>query len=406
MAVLYANRRLPERPLVSVSHAVTDAVTNQSGEVELGRIAGLAALFAQVSDPRKPKGVRHPLPAVLTLLTTALLCGARDFRQAADRVAELPQPLLDAAGARRHPVLGIRIPPGRDTLRRLAETVDAAVMDRLICTWLNTLLDTHAGIGLALDGKTVRNTRPGTTTGLDVQLFSAMRHDTAIVVAQVQVPTDTTEVTQIAALLDPIDITGMTITADAAHPSHDTATYLIKREAGYVFTVKGNRPALLTAITSRLPAAVPDLAAATSTEHRNGHRITRTIWTAPADGVDFPGAAQVFRIRRDTYAPDGQRVSKHILHGVTSLTCTATEIATHVRGHWGIENKVHWIRDVLLGEDAHHAYLGNTAHTMAALRNLALALIRLAGHTRIKQIMERHHANKMLIPALLNAAIQ
>jgi predicted transposase YbfD/YdcC len=404
MAVLYANRRLPERPLVSVSHAVTDVVTSQSGEVDLGRVTALAAVFAQVSDPRKPKGVRHPLAAVLTVLTMALLCGARDFRQAADRVAELPQPLLDAAGARRHPVLGIRIPPGRDTLRRLTETVDAAVMDRLICTWLNTLLDAHAGIGLALDGKTVRNTRSG--TGLDVQLFSAMRHDSAVIVAQVKVPADTTEVTQIAALLDPLDLTGMTITADAAHPSHDTATYLLKREAGYVFTVKGNRPALLTAITARLPAATPELAAATSTEHRNGHRITRTIWTAPADGVDFPGAAQVFRIRRDTYAPDGQRVSKHLLHGVTSLTCPATEIAARVRGHWGIENKVHWIRDVLLGEDAHHAYLGNTAHAMAALRNLALALIRLAGHTKIKQIMERHHADKMLIPVLLNAATQ
>lgn len=128
-------------------------------------------------------------------------------------------------------------------------------MDRLICTWLDTLLDAHAGIGLALDGKTVRNTRPG--TGLDVQLFSAMRHDTAVVIAQVQVPTDTTEVTQITALLDPIDITGMTITADAGHPSHDTAKYPIKRKAGYVFTVKGNRPGLLTAITVRLPQLCP-----------------------------------------------------------------------------------------------------------------------------------------------------
>jgi predicted transposase YbfD/YdcC len=406
MAVLYANRRLQERPLVSVSHAVTDVVTNEAGEAALARVTALAAVFAQVNDPRKPKGIRHPIAAVLTVLTMALLCGARDFRQAADRVGELPQPLLEAAGARRHPVLGIRIPPGRDTLRRLAETLDAAVMDRLICTWLNTLLDAHVGIGLALDGKTVRNTRPGTTTGLDVQLFSAMRHDTAIVIAQVQVPADTTEVTQIAALLDPIDITGMAITADAAHPSHDTAAYLLQRKAGYVFTVKGNRPALLAAIAERLPAAVPATAAATSAEHRNGYQITRTIWTAPADGVDFPGATQVFRIRRDTYAPDGQRVSKHILHGVTSLTCTATQIATHVRGHWGIENRVHWTRDVLLGEDAHHAYLGNVAHTMAALRNLAIALIRLAGHTRIKHIMERHHANKMLIPALLNAASQ
>ena len=389
---------------MSVSHAVVNVVTHTAGQTALGRVTTLATVFAQVNDPRKPKGVRHPIAAALTVLTMALLCGARDFRQAADRVAELPQPVLDAAGARRHPVLGIRIPPGRDTLRRLTEIVDAAVMDRLICAWLITLLDEHAGTGLALDGKTVRNTHAG--TGLDVQLFSAMRHDTTIVVAQVKVPADTTEVTQIATLLDPLDITGMTITADAAHPSHDTATYLLQRQAEYVFTVKGNRPTLLTSIAERLPAAVPDTAAAAHSERRNGHRITRTIWTAPADGLNFPGAAQVFRIRRDTYAPDGQRVSKHILHGVTSLTCTATKIADHVRGHWGIENKIHWIRDVLLGEDAHHAYLGNTAHTMAALRNLALALIRLAGHTRIKHIMERHHADKMLIPALLNAAIR
>jgi len=203
---------------VSVSHAVIDVVTKTAGQAVLGRVATLAAVFAQVKDPRKAKGVRHPLAAVLTVLTMALLCGARDFRQAADRVAELPQSVLDAAGARRHPILGIRIPPARDTLRRLAQTVDAAVMDRLICTWLTTLLDEHAGSGLALDGKTVRNTRPGTSTGLDVQLFSAMRHDTAVVVAQVKVPADTTEVTQIAALLDGLDITGMTITADAAHP--------------------------------------------------------------------------------------------------------------------------------------------------------------------------------------------
>ena len=162
------------------------------------------------------------------------------------------------------------------------------------------------------------------------QLFSAMRHDTAIVVAQVQVPADTTEVTQMAALLDPLDITGMTITADAAHPSHDTARYLLNRHAGYVFTVKGNRPTLLSAIAGRLPAAVPD-AAATHTEHRDGHRIIRTIWTAPAERVDFPGPAHAWRLRPAPPAPGGQRASKHILHGVTSLACTATKITVGIK---------------------------------------------------------------------------
>ncbi|MFF0655157.1 transposase family protein [Micromonospora tulbaghiae] len=136
MAVFYASRRLQERPLVSVSHAVVGVVADERGEVDTGQVAALAAVFGQVTDPRKARGVRHRLSAVLTVLTVALLCGARNFRQAADRVAELPQVLLAAAGARRHPVLGIRIAPGRDTLRRLVEAVDAAMMDRLVCAWL------------------------------------------------------------------------------------------------------------------------------------------------------------------------------------------------------------------------------------------------------------------------------
>ncbi|MBL6280445.1 ISAs1 family transposase [Micromonospora fiedleri] len=385
---------------MSVSHAVVGVVTDEGGEVDTGQMAALAAMFGQVNDPRKARGVRHRLAAVLTGVTLALLCGARNFRQAADRMAELSQPLLAAAGARRHPVLGFRIAPGRDTLRRLVEAVDASVVDRLVCAWLAERLDGPAGVGLSLDGKTVRHSGGG--TGIDVQLFSAMRHDTAVVIAQIQVPADTTEVTQIEALLDPIDITGMVITADAAHPSSGTAAYLCGRGADYVFTVKGNRPALLAAITDRLPTAT----AATSahTERRSGHRITRTIWVTFARDIGFPGAAMVFRLRRDVYAPDGQWVSNQIVHGVTSLTSTAAEIAAHVRTHWWIENKIHWGRDVLFGEDTHHAWLGNVAHAMATLRDLTIALIRLAGYSRIKQVMERHHADKMLIPALLNAS--
>jgi predicted transposase YbfD/YdcC len=237
-----------------------------------------------------------------------------------------------------------------------------------------------------------------------VQLFSAMRHDSAVVVAQVQVPADTTEVTQIRALLDHIEVAGMVVTADAAHPSSDTAAYVRGRGADYAFTVKGNKPALLAAITGRLPVATAATSAYTDTERRSGHRVTRTIWVAPATGVDFPGAAVVFRLRRDVYAPDGQRVSKQVVHGITSLAGPAADLLAYIRTHWWIENRIHWVRDVLFGEDTHHAWLGNVAHAMATLRNLAIALIRLAGHSKIKQIMERHHANKMLIPALLNAS--
>ena len=162
-------------------------------------VSALAALFAQVPDPRMKRGVRHGLPAVLTVLTLAVLCGAGNFRQVADRVVERPQPVLAAAGARRHPVLGLWQVPSKDTIRRLVEAIDAEDCDRLVCRWLAARVEPGYGIGLALDGKTARGS--GATYDERVVLFSAMRHDQAIVVAQVAAPPGTTEVTQVKRLL-------------------------------------------------------------------------------------------------------------------------------------------------------------------------------------------------------------
>ncbi|MFC4090187.1 ISAs1 family transposase [Micromonospora sp. GCM10011541] len=371
-------------------------------------MTSLVELFALVRDPRKRRGVRHRCAAVLTLMVLAVLCGAGNFRQAADRVAEMPQAFLAAAGARAHPVLGVRLTPSRDTIRRLVEAIDAPAVDLLVCRWMAARLipdGGRLGVGLAVDGKTVRNSGGGASP--DAKLFSAMRHDTAVVIGQVQVPADTTEVTQIEALLGPIQVAGMVVTADAAHPNRDTAEYLTGRGADYVFTVKGNKPSLLAAIWNRVPTATADTATHVEEEHRNGMIIRRWMWTADADGVDFPAAAQVFRLRRDTYNLSGQRISKEIIHGITSLSAddaTAGQLAGYVREHWGIENKIHWVRDVLFAEDHQHAYTGHAAHGMALLRNLALGLIRLAGHTKIKQVLERNHGNKTLIPALLKAS--
>ncbi|WP_127502290.1 transposase family protein [Actinoplanes solisilvae] len=283
MAVLFADRRLPERPLVSVSHAVTDVVTNKAGEVDLGRVTALAVVFAQVSDPRKPKGIRHPLAAVLTVLTMALLCGARDFRQAADRVAELPEALLEAAGARRQPVLGIRIPPGRDTLCPLSEAIDAAVMG-------------PADLDLA-EHPARRPRRHRTGPGRQNRPQHPPRHYDRPVRA--------------------------TVLRDA--PRHR----------------RGRRP---DPGPGRHHRGHPDRRPARPDRHHrhDDHRRRRTPQPRHCPHhLDRTRRRRQLSRRRpslphpgDTYAPDCQRRSKHILHGVTSRTCTATEIAAHVRGHW------------------------------------------------------------------------
>jgi predicted transposase YbfD/YdcC len=203
----------------------------------------------------------------------------------------------------------------------------------------------------------------------------------------------------------PFNLTGQVITADAAHPSPDTAAYVIRRLGEYVLTVKANKPALLAAIAERLPNPITVPAAHVESERRSGFIVRRSVWTAPACDLDYPGASQVFRIRRETFDLAGCRIRNEYVHGVTSLPAvSAALIACFVRGHWGIEDKIHWVRDVLFAEDHHRAFLGGVAQTMAAIRNLAIGLIRLAGHSRIKQVLERNHGDKTAMLTLLAAS--
>ena len=407
-----------ERPLVPVSHDPNLPCR----ELDLADVRSLVALFAQVSDPRNRRGVRHRSATVLTLLTVkesgrgtsatgrsatvltlltlAALCGAGNFRQSADRIVELPQPVLAAAGARRHPVLGFWRTPRKDTIRRLVEAIDAETCDQLVCQWLAARIEPGYGIGLATDGKTARGS--GDTPDGQVVLFSATRHDQAIVLAQVAVPPGTTEVTQVKRLLADIDLTGLVVTADAAHPSPDTATYIsptpgpvrVHRQVQQTRSAGSHRPT------------------PTRRDHgpRRPHRIraSRRAHRAPP-GVNRPRRRDR-RARRGLGVPDPPgRVRPRRHPGQQTDRPRRDEPARRVRRDdrlvhertLGIENKTHWVRDVLLAEDRHRAFLGDVAQTMAAIRNLALGLIRLAGHTRIKQVLERNHADKTAVLALL-----
>jgi predicted transposase YbfD/YdcC len=362
---------------VSVSHAwVGSSAVGVAGSVPVlpgaWAVRELVSMLGTVADPRKQRGVRHRLATILAVAVFGVLAGAKTYRQVGDRVADLPQPLLVLAGARSCAALGVVQAPSGSTIRRVLIAVDADAADRVVGSWLASLpaVGRETLLGLAIDGKTVRNA--GTVEG-EVQLFSAMAHGTAIVVGQVRVPAGTTEITQVRALLDGLDLDGRVVTADAAHAQYDTADYVVAERGGdYVLQVKGNQPGLLRQIVGALPPAVVAGADWSAVEARDGDTIRRSVWLADADEVDFPEAARVFRLLRERFDPFGVRVAKEVVHGVTSLPAgraTPAQVAGFVRGQWGIENLVHWPRDVVFGEDQQGAYVGNGPHAMAILRN-------------------------------------
>jgi len=378
-----------------VSHARITAVTSMIKNGS-GRVPGLLAVLALVPDPRRPRGRRFSLVFVLAVAAACTLAGARTFREVGDQAADLPQEVLLALGGRVHPLWRRVTAPSETRIRTLVHAVSADVLDEVLGTWLRDLADAGRLDGLltaiAIDGKWLRGVLDG-----QVKLFAAMLQDGKTVIAQHRIPDETTETTQVRALLDPVDLRGAVVTADAAHSSAETAQYIAGkeedggREADYFLYVKGNTPSLqracFDAVQASGPGRAPDW---TELDRSHGRTVRRSIWVADADGIDFPQVTRVARIRRDRYDADGALVSKEIVHAVTSLgekKASAGDLAGIARGQWGIES-VHWVRDTAWDEDANTGYRGNGPQVMATLRNLAISLLYLAGVKEVTRTLQ------------------
>ena len=363
--------------------------------MEDGKVPGLLEVLARVPDPRKRRGRRYLLAFVLAVAVACALAGARNFREAGDHAADLPQGVLARLGGRPHPLLRRIIAPSETRIRTLIQAIGADLLDEIIGGWLRDLADAGRLNGLltaiAIDGKWLRGVLDG-----QVKLFAAMLHQEKVIIAQHRVPNETTETTQVRELLDAVDLNNAVVTANAVHAQRETAEYIAgkkedgHRESDYFLFVKGNQPSLRKAVFDAIQQGGPRDPDHAELDRSHGRIIRRSVWVATAEGVDFPHASQVARIRRDGYNLDGALISKEIVHAVTSLDAgqaSAADLARIARGQWGIES-VHWLRDTAYAEDANTGYAGSGPQVMATLRNLAISLLYLAGIKEITRTLQ------------------
>lgn len=353
-------------------------------------LADLRARFAELPDPRRRRGIRHQVSVILAIAAAAVTCGARSLTAIGEWAADAPQRILATLGARWDPGRGRRVAPHEATVRRTLQAFDAAALDEVISDWLAEHLTVREDLeAIAVDGKTLRGARGN--DGRQAHLLSAVVHDAGVVLAQRDVAAKTNETTELSPLLTGVDLTGKVITADALHTQRATAEDLVTvQHADYVLTVKANQPTLFAACQRALSGPTDDFAAEhLSAERGHGRTEQRTTRAKPitdSDGIDFPHAAQVFRIRRDTGGLDGQRTRKEIAYCITSLAparASSARLGALVRGHCQIENRIHWVRDVTYDEDRSQIRTGAAPQVMASLRNLAISALRLTGHTNI-----------------------
>jgi predicted transposase YbfD/YdcC len=368
--------------------------------------SSLAAALSAVPDPRHARGRRHGWGLILTLIGAAMVSGQRGVRAIGqwvdERAAELGL-LLSPAGGRL---------PSVSTLRRALRAVDAAALEDRVAAFVQALPASSGGgaCGLALDGKAVRGAN---RHGAQVHLVSLVRHGSGQVLGQVQVAAKGNEIAAAPALLAGRDLTGTVVTMDALLTQRALAAQIRAQGGHYLMVVKENQPALhaaIHALFSEPPPALPTdyLATATSTERGHGRRTTRTLDRSAAlnDYLDWPAVGQV--LRRTYHAIDlatGQ-VRHEVTYGVSSLparTTSAAQMAGLWRAHWSIENRVHYVRDVTLGEDAGQAWVGSTPQALAALRNALLSLLRATGWTNIADALRHYGAYPRRALSLLGA---
>lgn len=202
---------------------------------------GLLNALAHVRDPRKRRGIRHSQISILAVGICACLSGMRSFAAISQWGKELSQKLLERLGCRWDWNKAEYTAPSEPTLRRTIQSVDADEVDRRVGGWL---AEQTSGNALAFDGKTLRGSGKG--DGKPVHLLSALLHEERIVVAQRAMSDKSNEITAMKPLLDPLDLNGKIVTADAMHTQVEHARYLKEdKNADYLFTVKANQPGLL-----------------------------------------------------------------------------------------------------------------------------------------------------------------
>jgi predicted transposase YbfD/YdcC len=349
----------------------------------------LMEVFAQVPDPRDPRGVRHPLATVLTLAQTAVLAGARTLLAIAEWTGDADRDMLSRIGIGPDQAL-----PSESTMRRTLAKLDANDLDSRLAGWMSLrvgLLDGQRVI--AYDGKTMRGARTADGTP---HLVAAFDHAAGAVVGQLAVTAKSNEIPALRDLIDTMDIIGTVITADAMHCQRETAEHITGRDAHYALTIKNNQPKLRAACKA-LPWK--DVPAVTVTDTGHGRRVRRTIKAVQVpDWIEFPGAAQIIQLRR-TRTIKGRKTIEvvYVICSLDMIAAPPATVATWIQGHWGIENALHWVRDVTFDEDRHQLRTGNGPQVMASLRNTAISLLRLAGHTNIASAL-RHHGRSVSRP--------
>lgn len=369
--------------------------------------SSLLAKLAQVPDIRSKHGQVFAWSYLLAILTAGLAAGQTTMLDLADWAQQHAAELL----AQLQPKCP-RIPSAA-TLRRVVRAADALAVEQRMAEHNQALdaADHVAGSVRALDGQVLRgqavdgkDVRGGRAHGHPHFLVSLVRHGSAYVLGQAVVAEKTNEIKAVPALLARRDLRGTVTTMDALLTQAALARQILAQHGHYLMIVKKNQPELYRAIaalfqTPPLPAPPGELLVYQDAGKKaHGRLEQRTLESSTALNayLDWPGVGQVLRRTCRRVMVSTGLLETETTYGITSLPRALAGpqlIERFWRGHWTIENRLHYVRDQTLGEDRCQVHTDATPQVLATLRNAVLSLLRYHGWSNIAEANRRYAAN-------------
>jgi predicted transposase YbfD/YdcC len=291
--------------------------------------------------------------------------------------------------------------PCPSTFHEVLKSLNWEQLEYQLRCWAEALLRqvlADPQVALAGDGKVLRGSQK---KGCELaHLLSVVVHELGITLSHEAVAAKSNEIPALPQLLGRLILHGRVLTVDALHTQRELAQVLRKQRAHYVMIAKKNQPELLASIEREFDPADPELVAEQdretwgSTDYAHGRREQRclTLVSVTEFQVDWPGVEQVFRLERRTIRQRGGPPIQEVVYGLTSLRREqggAQRLLQLNRGHWTIENRVHWVRDREFGEDASQTATGAIARVLAAVRTTVLTILRVNGKKSIAAARRR-----------------
>ena len=359
--------------------------------------ASLFQAFSPVRDPRRRQGTRFPLPAVLTMAVAAILSNHLSLTAIAEWGADQSPEIKRALGFPKTKT------PHLSTLQRLFARLDPAELAAALRDYFDPQLPdqvpARGSHGVALDGKALRGRlaqEPKRTH--PVHTVSAFSHELGVVLAQIAVQSQQHEgeLTVVPTLIEQGSWEGRVLTGDALYCQRKLCAQVVEAGGDYLVLVDDNQPTLKADI-AQVFAPPPPLAPghgvivmeeqqAQTVDKGHGRLEVREIRASSElqEYLDWPYLAQVFEVRRSWRQKGVQK--EEVRLGITSLPQAIAgpeRLLELKRGHWGVENRLHWVKDEVLGEDRSQVQRGAGPDIMAMLRSCAVSCMRRAGKQRI-----------------------